>query len=748
MTGGGSTRSEATAPRSMGLMGATGVGVGAIVGGGILALAGVAFAATGPGALAAFTLNGLIALVTALTFAEMATAFPESGGVYAFSKKVLSVEAAFAFGWVVWFASIMAAVLYALGFAAYAVIAVEPLWTMISGTAPAFLARRSTLTALAIAATACYLLALVRRATGGGEWATWGKVFIFGALIAGGCWALLDRTAAETSAQLQPFFPRGGIGLVEAMGYTFIALQGFDLIAAVAGEVRKPGKNIPRAMLMSLGIALAIYLPFLFITATVGVPTGESIVTASTERPEAVVAVAAHNYMGPLGYWLVVLAALLAMLSALRANILAASRVALAMARDRTLPVQLAELREPQGSPAAALLVTTGIVIAILLVVPDVAAAGAASSLIFLLTFALTHGLNLLTGKRGGTRDAPFKVPFSPFTQIGGGLACFALAVFQGIQVPAAGLVTATWLGIGGFLFLSLFARRARVVDASAEALDPRLIRLRGRSPLVLVPIANPASAEALVGVANALAPPRVGRVLLHSVIQPPGEWIPGAVPAQLSDTQAVLREALSASFAAGLAPEALATVAPIPWQEIVRVAQTHRCEALLLGMGKLTDEFMGADLEQLMSLVDCDVVLLRAQPGWRLSEVRRVLVAVGGRGDHDALRARLLGSLLRTGEREIRYLRVLPANTARGVAERARHELVQLARDEAPGAAAADLVYSDDVAAEVARRAAECDLVVLGLQRISRRQKIFGEVSLRVARDTNTAVLMISRRG
>ncbi len=108
--------------RRLGLFGATSIGVGAIVGGGILALAGVAFAESGPGAIVAFGLNGVIAMLTALTFAEMASRFPESGGTYTFSKKVLSVEAAFTVGWVVWFASIVAAVLYALGFAHFAVI--------------------------------------------------------------------------------------------------------------------------------------------------------------------------------------------------------------------------------------------------------------------------------------------------------------------------------------------------------------------------------------------------------------------------------------------------------------------------------------------------------------------------------------------------------------------------------------------------------------------------------------------------
>ena len=55
-------------------------------------LAGVAYATTGPGAVVAFALNGTIAFPTVLSFAEMSTAFPESGGTYTFDRKVLAVS--------------------------------------------------------------------------------------------------------------------------------------------------------------------------------------------------------------------------------------------------------------------------------------------------------------------------------------------------------------------------------------------------------------------------------------------------------------------------------------------------------------------------------------------------------------------------------------------------------------------------------------------------------------------------------
>ena len=187
-------------PRAIGLAGATGVGLGAIVGGGILVLAGVAFRTTGPGAIAAFAANGLIAVVTALSFAELSAAFPESGGAYTYARKVLSVPVAFAVGWVLWFAYIVAGVLYALGFAEYAVLVVAEVWRAAAGRTPAWLVGRGPVVLLALAATTAYTVSLVRKATGGGQWATVGKVAVFAFLILAGAWVLLGRPAGTAGA--------------------------------------------------------------------------------------------------------------------------------------------------------------------------------------------------------------------------------------------------------------------------------------------------------------------------------------------------------------------------------------------------------------------------------------------------------------------------------------------------------------------------------------------------------------------
>ncbi|NRA35509.1 MAG: amino acid permease [Polyangiaceae bacterium] len=739
------TTSDNSPERTLGLVGATLVGVSAIVGGGILVLAGVAFSTTGPGAILAFALNGVIALLTALSFAEMSANFPESGGAYTFAKKVLSVRAAFAVGWILWFAYIVAGVLYALGFASFAATAVRELFELAGHTAPDGLLDRPAVICLALVAVVGYAISLVRSATGGGQWVTWGKLIVFVILIATGFWALSTRPDGTAQTNLSPFLSSGFPGLLSAMGFTFIALQGFDLISAIAGEVKDPGRVIPRAMLLSLGAALVIYMPLLFVVSTVGVQPDESIVDISREHPETVMAVAVRNYLGVPGYWLVMVAAVLSTLSALQASLLAASRIALSMARDRTLPVILARRNPQRGTPVVAIYATTLALITILLIIPDVASAGAAASLIFLMSFALAHLTNYLARTRRRGKPSPFQTPWFPAIPVLGGVSCTLMATFQAFAVPSAGAITVVWLGLGGLLYLGLFSGRARAVDAFAEARDPDLVVLRGRSPLVLVPLANPKSAAALVGVAGALAPRNVGRVLLLTVMDPQAKAEEDQRFEALDAAQKVLREALAASVTANHTPETLMTFATDPWTEIIRVSREHSCEGLLLGRSNL-DIASGGKLEDLMSRVNCDVSVLHAPDDWRISDVRRILVIIGGRGHHSEIRARLLGSLCRTVHRDVSWLRIVPTSSNEVQLEDARTALRALAEDKTPGKPVVEVVRDDDVVSSVAAHAKNADLVVLGLARDATGRRVFGGVTLGIAAATDCATIMLGQ--
>ncbi len=729
--------------RTIGLFGATGIGVGAIVGGGILALAGVAFATAGPAAILAFAFNGVIALLTALSFAEMAKEFPESGGAYTFAKKVLSVRSAFMIGWVAWFASIMAGALYSLGFAAYVLLALERLAPEFSMQTAAWFGGRGVGPILAALPILFYAAALSYRSGNGGHLANIGKMVLFVILIIGGFWALAGRPDGTVTRSFSPFSPAGGLGVLQAMGYTFITLQGFDLIAAVAGEVKQPQRIIPRAMLLSLGAALVVYLPLLFIVVSVGAPAGVSISEFSRANPDGLLAMAAQNYLGDAGFWLVVAGAVLAMLSALYANLFAASRMALAMARDRTLPDRFAQIYEERGTPATAVMVSGIPMLILVLLLTNVASAGAAASLIFLLTFALVHWKVLLLRRRSGRRSFIQKLFGLPLVPLCGGIACALLALFQAVAVPEAGMIIIIWLAIGGLLYLMLFGRRALIVDTAAEASDPHLARLRGRNPLVLVPIANPASAQGLVAVANALAPSGGGRALMLSVVNPEDL----SSKRSLSDFQSVLGEILTTSLNAGFSPEVLTTVSSGTRKEISRVARLHRCESLLLGLGQLAAAQSVENVEKIMAAIDCDVVVLRAPKDWHLTDVRRILAPVGGHADQSKLRARLLASFGRAGAQQVTYMRTVSAGASEWTRQQAEREIDLLARDEAPQACRRLVVENDDVVGEVCRQAQEHDLMILGLQLQNRRHRRFGKIPLEIARQSTGPLILIGER-
>ncbi len=731
----------------LGLLGATGIGVGAIVGGGMLALAGVAFATTGPSAIVAFALNGVIATLTVFSFAELAGRFPQSGGTYTYARKVLTVEAAFGVGWVVWFASVVAAVLYAMGFAAFLVPFLEQIALMTTGEVPAWLGTRPALLGYALAAVAFYSWRLTRTAAGGGQWETIGKVIVLTVLIVAGFFALFAEAPAPGALadRFRPFFSEGLTGLVQAMGYTFVALQGFDLVAAVGGEVREPGRNVPRAMFLSLGAALVIYLPLLFLIVAVGVP-GQPVSEVAAQNPEILVAVAARNFMGGAGYWLVAAAGLLSMLSALQVYLLAASRFARTMGDDRTLPTRYARLCPGTGIPRAAVRLSAVLIALLLIAVPDVATAGAMASLIFLATFTLVHAIGYLARKRAG-QPSGFRMPAYPLVPVAGGAACLALGLYQAVAVPPAGVLAALWLGVGGILYALYLAPRARVVDASSEGLDPEMVRLRGRRPVVLTPIANPASAETLVTMAKALAPPEVARVQLLSVVEPPERYDPKELPRGIRDAQAVLGGALRTALEVDLRPEAMITLHKDPWGEIARVAEAVRCESLLLGVGHLDDSLMTGSLAQLIGSVDADVVILRAPGEWTPEKARRILIPSRGGRDQSPVRARLLGSLGRSAPRDVTFLGVLSEEAGPGVHRRARRDLERLAWDELGESAHAELVVGGETSDEVIRRAADTDLLILGFHRSGRRRAVFSSLMLRIARGTTCPLLMISHR-
>src|SRR5512146_1469268 len=112
-------QTEVRLSREMTLLDATLIGVGAMIGAGIFVLTGIAAGVAGPALLVAFALNGVIALLTAMSYAELGSCYHDAGGGYLWVKEGLPAWNGFLSGWMSWFAHAVACSLYAIGFGAY-----------------------------------------------------------------------------------------------------------------------------------------------------------------------------------------------------------------------------------------------------------------------------------------------------------------------------------------------------------------------------------------------------------------------------------------------------------------------------------------------------------------------------------------------------------------------------------------------------------------------------------------------------
>lgn len=258
-------RVETELSRDMSLSDITFIGVGAMIGAGVFALTGFAAGIAGPALILAFALNGFVALFTAVSYAELGAAFPEAGGGYLWVKEALVDPNGFYAGWMSWFAHAVACSLYAVTFGAFL------LEFIVYGTTLGhdflllgFIFPGMVDKALAVLMIAAFAYINYRGAeeTGkAGVIVTGIKVLILGVFVIFGIKATPSIPTWPQKFLSNPeFMPNGVIGIIGAMGFTYIAFEGYEIIVQSGEEVVDPGKNIPKAVFYSLAIVVPIYI--------------------------------------------------------------------------------------------------------------------------------------------------------------------------------------------------------------------------------------------------------------------------------------------------------------------------------------------------------------------------------------------------------------------------------------------------------------------------------------------------------
>ena len=445
---------EVTFARDLGLFDATMIGIGAMIGAGIFVLTGIAAGEAGPAALLAFALNGFVTLLTALSYAELASAYPKSGGGYSYISKAFPGPAGFAAGWMLWFCYIIACALYALGFGGYFWEFVQNYFPAVSGFVFDIAGHRTPALIMTVAVAVIFILINMRGTalTGNVENViTMAKIIILGVFILYGIKQIFHvPTVAVTN--FKPFFPNGTGGVVIAMGLTFIAFEGYDLIATVAEEIKAPEKNIPRATLISLVVTVLIYLLVVLVCIGAIRPEFGKSWEFLGHHQETAIAKAAENFMPFFGIALIIFGGLLSTISALNATILASSRVAFSMSRDKMLPLSLSSIHTSRRTPHIAIAVTGGIVLVMALLFP-IRVIGSAASVMFLLTFTLVNLSLIALRRKFPELKGGFRVPFYPATPV----AAIILNLFwlstSSTLIPGPGI--SLWPGsLSAFLFI------------------------------------------------------------------------------------------------------------------------------------------------------------------------------------------------------------------------------------------------------------------------------------------------------
>lgn len=732
--------------RHLGLFEATMIGVGAMIGAGIFVLTGIATGNAGPAALIAFGLNGIITLFTALSYAELASAIPEAGGGYSFIKKVMPNAVAFTSGWMLWFAYIVACSLYAKGFGSYFMEFMTRYMPGIGEFLAHSLGEHTSVALLTILVSLLFIALNIIGTHASGQTEniiTMAKIVILGVFIFFGIKQVLAAPDV-TKANFTPLFPMGFSGILAAMGLTFIAFEGYDLIATVSEEVREPRKTIPRAILLSLGITICIYMLVVFVCLG-AVPAAEGLPTWQLlgKYQEIGIIRAAQSFMPAFGIILVLGGGLFATLSALNATVLASSRVAFSMGRDWMLPNSLSRIHSIKRTPILAICISGLLFIGIAVFLP-LETIGIASSLLFLLTFSLVNVALIIYRRRSKTAPS-FRTPLFPLFPLLGVLTCMGLSIFQLINQPLAWVLTTIWILVGLGIYASRFSRKVRIADIPKFLESPELSELKKtRRYKILVPLANPARVEPLMQLACRIADVCRGEIVALNVISLPNITAYSEAEPFLDEAQAVINQAQRVALGCRMPFTSLTKIGRSAAGEIVRVARENRCHLILLGYKKEDDPLENSIIHNIITHQPCDVAILKTDPETPL-RFNRILLPIAGKEIHDHLKSRIIHSLAERGETHVTLLSVIPTEASAVQSTKAKEILNRAAKIYHLADAEIEIERSGQVADAITRRAADCDLLILGMKHEPwYRTFFFGTVAQQITGQVQCPTLLL----
>ncbi|WIA95745.1 APC family permease [Curtobacterium sp. MCBA15_004] len=435
--------------RSLGVWHLTMISVGATLGTGILVVLGTAVPLAGPAVWISFVVAGvaalLSALLSALSYAEMAGAVPTSGSSYSYTYATMGEGIAWVCGWCL-------VLEYAVSVAAVAVGASE----YVDETLRVFGLHLPTALAappgdggvVNLPAAVLVLLATVVLLPGARE-SAWVNTFMVAVKIALLVFFVVVAFTAFQAQNFTPLAPMGAAGVTAAASRLFFSYIGFDAASTAGEEAKDPRRDLPRAIIGSIALITALYI--LVAIAAIGARSWTSFSSDEASLVRIVVEVTGQ----PVVALVFSIGAVIAIASVVLTVLYGQTRILLTMARDGLVPKLFGRVSARTGTPVAGTLVV-GIVVTVVAALVPLGELADATSIGTLVAFALVNVSVIVLRRSRPDLERSYRVPLFPVVPVLGTLCCVLLAVFLG---AGTWIAFGVWMVVGAVLYLA-YGRR------------------------------------------------------------------------------------------------------------------------------------------------------------------------------------------------------------------------------------------------------------------------------------------------
>jgi amino acid transporter/nucleotide-binding universal stress UspA family protein len=731
--------------RDLSLFTVTMIGIGGMIGAGIFVLTGIAAGVAGPALVLAFLLNGLTTSLTAMAYAELGSAFPGAGGGYLWVKAGFGGAQGFLAGWMDWFAHVAAGSLYALGFGRFAA---EMIVSALGLPADQYI-HPLTLAAMTLIICLFTLINFLGASETGtiGNVITMTKVIILAFFVVFGVLAML-RTEGWHTRFTSDFMPNGFGGLFAAMGLTFIAFEGYEIIAQSGEEVVNPKRNIPRAIFRSILIAVVIYILVGAVAlGATNAPEGTPIYQYLGEQKEvAVVEVARQTFPWGIGAVVLLLSGLVSTMSALNATTYSSSRVSFAMGRDHNLPAFFSRIHPRRHTPQWAV-VSSGVLMLVIAWLLPIEHVAAAADVMFLLLFFQVNVTVLVLRRKMPQLDRGFRIPWMPAIPILALLTNGALALYLFSYSQRAWYFALGWVVAGLLIYYAHFSRIEEMEKPSEILLEEVLVN---REYSVLVPLANPARARILGEIGAILAQANGGEVMALHVVRVPAQLTLGEGRVFLKEGRARLEKVIEQAKGRDVPVHTMIRLGRNVAEAIRKTTMESASDIILLGWPGHADSpgrLVGSVLDPIINDPPTDIAIVR-------SRARRPLcsILVPVTGSPNSRRAvRLAVTMARLCEEEstrVSLLHVVPPVSRTSEHVRAK-QIIRYATEgiDYPHLES-HVVEGQNLVDTILREAGQHDLVIMGsTEEPLFRSLLVGNVSEQIARRAPVTVIVVKRR-